>query len=231
MLYFSKSVSFLLFLFFVNKSNVFSQELFPHAEPASNIPKGVLAIRIANEGFNEIHRFRSQQNIYFMFGLSSKLMLTESFSFSNHHASSFSKDFIKTDNQGNYYTTGIPKGNDYPYSAENLKINLKYRFLSRDAFKRHFRMSTFLEFAGGNEAHDEAEPSLQGDNGGIGADITATRLSNKVAASLTLAGVIPQKYHYRFNDSTIDVKYGKSLSAILSFVFLFIIKITNKPNK
>ena len=121
-----------------------AQELFPHADPASNIPKGVLGIRIANEGFNEITQFRSQQNVKFMFGFTPKLMMTESFSLSNHHGFYFPSDFVKSDPGIGKYTTGVKKGNKYPYQFESLNVTLKYRFYSRDGEKEHFRMSTYV---------------------------------------------------------------------------------------
>ncbi len=214
--YSKKNLAAVLFICFITKI-IYAQELFPHSEPASNIPKGVLGIRIANEGFNEITQFRSQQNFRFMFGITSKLMITESFLFSNHHGYYFPSDFIKQDAANGYYTNGVARGRNNLYQFESMNINIKYRFLSRDGEKQHFRMSAYLELAGGNEAHYEAEPSLSGDNSGIGAGITATQLKNKFAVSLTIGAIIPHKYHYQLNDSTLDVKYGNALTAILSF--------------
>ncbi len=217
LLYFKRCVSASVILLFVKSNLAFSQELFPHSEPASNIAKGVLGIRIANEGFNEITQFRSQQNFRFMFGITSKLMITESFLFSNHHGYYFPSDFIKQDADNGYYTNGVARGRENLYQFESMNLNIKYRFLSRDGEKQHFRMSGYLELAGGNEAHYEAEPNLTGDNGGIGAGITATQLKNKFAVSLTVGGIIPHKYHYQLKDSTLDVKYGNAITAILSF--------------
>ncbi|MGZ4033425.1 MAG: hypothetical protein ACXVPU_10995 [Bacteroidia bacterium] len=215
-----QKIAYSFFLFFSLIFSVEAQELFPHADPASNIPKGVLGIRIANEGFNEITQFRSQQNVKFMFGFSPKLMMTESFSFSNHHGLYFPEDFIKNDAAIGHYTNGVKKGNKYPYQFENLNVKIKYRFLSRDEEKEHFRMSAYLELAGGNEAHDEAEPSLSGDNGGIGAGLTATKLKNRFAISATIGGIVPQKYYYQRLDSTLQVKYGKALTYSLSMGLL-----------
>ena len=143
-------------------------------------------------------------------------MVTESFLFSNHHGFYFPSDFIKQDAENGYYTNGVARGRKNLYQFESMNINIKYRFLSHDGEKQHFRMSGYLELAGGNEAHYEAEPSLSGDNSGLGMGITATQLKNKFAVSLTIGGIIPHKYHYQLNDSTLDVKYGNALTAILS---------------
>jgi hypothetical protein len=215
-LYFKKQAFIFLSTFLLLGNNVFSQELFPHADPASNIPKGVFGVRLSNEFYNEVTQFRSLQNYRFMFGLNSKLMLTESFSFSNHHGRYFPDDFITNDGTIGYHTHGVQKGKKYSYLFESLNVNIKYRFLSRDGEKQHFRMSAYLELAGGNEAHDEAEPSLSGDNGGIGAGITATQLKKRMAVSLTVGGILPQRYNYEKADSTLQVRYGKALSATLS---------------
>ncbi|MES2591179.1 MAG: hypothetical protein V4608_04790 [Bacteroidota bacterium] len=197
-----------------------AQELFPHADPASNIPKGVLGIRLFNEGYQEINQFRSLQSVRFMLGLSSKLMLTQSFNFSNHHGKKFPADFVRNDGTIGNHTHGVPKGNKYPYLFENLNLNIKYRFLSIDGEKRHFRMAAYLEAAGGNEAHDEAEPSLMGDNGGAGAGIIATKLHNRFAISGSIGGILPQSYSFQRQDSTLQIKYGKAINYSLSIGLL-----------
>jgi len=207
-------------LFFSVAGSTLAQELFPHVDPASNIPKGVLGIRLVNEGFNEVNQFRSSQSLRFMFGISSKFMFTQSFNFSNHHGRKFPSDFIVNDGTIGYHTHGVQKGKRYPYQLDNFNLNLKYRFLSIDGTKNHFRMSGYLELAGGKEAHDEAEPNLMGDNGGIGAGVTATKLKNRFAVSLTVGGILPQPYSYQRKDSTLEVKYGKAINYSLSMGLL-----------
>lgn len=209
-----------LYIFFLICSDLSSQELYPHVEPASNIPKGVLGIRLFNEGYNELTQFRSQQSLRFMVGLSPKWMLTQSFNFSNHHGRTFPSDFIKSDGNIGNHTHGVQKGNKYPYQFESLNLNVKYRFLSIDGEKRHFRMSANIEAAGGNEAHDEAEPGLMGDNGGIGGGITATKLHGRFAISANVGGILPQKYNYHRSDSSLVVKYGKAIYYNLSLGLL-----------
>ena len=215
-----KKTALYIIFFLGSLSSVFSQALFPHIDPASLVPKGVLGIRLANEGYDELGQFRSQQSLRFMFGLAPKWMLTQSFSFSNHHAKDFPPDFIQNDGTIGYHTHGVKKGKKYPYLFESLNLNVKYRFLSIDGEKKHFRMAAYVEAAGGNEAHDEAEPSLMGDNGGIGAGITATKLHQRFAISGNVGGILPQNYYYERKDSSVRVSYGKALSYGLSMGLL-----------
>lgn len=193
-----------------------AQELFPHVDPASNIPKGVFGVRIFNEGYTEVAQFKSMQSVRFMLGLNSKWMLTQSFNFSNHHVRTFPSDFIDNDGTLGYHTHGVKKGNKYPYQLSNLNFNIKYRFLSIDGEKEHFRMAAYVEMATGNQAHDEAEPSLMGDNSGVGFGLIATRLYKKYSISGSLGGILPQKYYFQENDSSMNVMYGNALTYSLS---------------
>ncbi len=201
-------------------NSIYAQELFPHVDPASNIPKGVLGIRLVNEGFNEVNEFRFSQSYRFMFGITSKLMITPAFNFSNHHGRKFPSDFIANDGNIGIHTHGVSKGNKYPYQLDNFNVNIRYRFLSLDKTKDHFRMTAYLEMAAGREAHDEAEPNLMGDNGGIGAGITATKLKQRFAISATVGGIVPQDYYYQRKDSSLTVKYGKAINYSLSMGLL-----------
>jgi hypothetical protein len=211
---------FLILLFCFSFVISKSQELFPHVDPASLVPKGVLGVRIYNEGFKEVDQYRSLQNVRFMLGLNSKLMLTQSFSFSNHHSKNFPSDFIRNDGTIGFHTHGVKKGLKYPYLFESLGVNVKYRFLSIDGEKEHFRMAAYFELSGCNAAHDEAEPSLMGDNGGVGAGITATKLKKRFAISASFGGILPHNYYYQQGDSSLEVSYGNGLNYSLSMGLL-----------
>ncbi|MGQ0827394.1 MAG: hypothetical protein ACT4ON_03250 [Bacteroidota bacterium] len=210
---------FIAFLIFFT-SPIKAQELYPHVEPASNIPKGVLGIRLANEGYNEINQFRTQQSLRFMYGFSPKWMATASFNFSNHHGKTLPADFIRNDGNIGYHTHGTQKGKTYPYRFENFNLNVKYRFLSIDGEQSHFRMAAYAEGATGNQAHDEAEPSLMGDNGGIGAGLIVTKLKKRFAVSAAVGGIVPQDYTYKKSDSTLKISYGNALTYSLSMGLL-----------
>lgn len=198
-----------------------AQELFPHTEPASNIPKGALGVRISNELYKEVNVWRSMQMYKFMFGITNKLMLTQNFVFSNHHGAKLPDGFIKNDGNIGTHTHGSQKGKTYPYAFENLSLNLKYRFLSKDKEHFHFRMAAFAEFAGGNSAHDEAEPSLMGDNGGAGGGIVATLLQKKFALSITSGAIFPHKY-IQSDTADIEIKYGNAYHYSLSMGYLLL---------
>jgi hypothetical protein len=208
------AVCLLLFPFFLN-----AQELFPHNEPASNIPKGVLGFRITNEVYKDVTVWRSMQCYKFMWGFTPKLMLTQAFTFANHHGRKLPDNFITNDGNIGPHAHGAKKGNVYPYGFENLSLTLKYRFLSNDGENHHFRMAAYLEAAKGNEPHDEAEPSFMGDNSGWGAGLVSTYLKNKFAASITTAFLLP--YRYIQNDNAkIEIHYGNAFNYNLSFGYL-----------
>lgn len=193
-----------------------SQELFPHVDPASLVPKGVLGVRIYNEGFNEANQFRSMQSIRFMLGVNSKLMFTQFFTFSNHHGKEFPQGFISNDGTIGTHTHGVKRGIKHPYTLESLGVNVKYRFLSIDGEKTHLRMAIHAELSGCNSAHDEAEPSLMGKSGGI----TTTYLHNRFAISGSVSALFPHDYYYAEADSSLEVLYGKGLGYSLSMGLL-----------
>ncbi len=196
-----------------------AQELYPRSEPASNAPKGAFGVRISNEVYKEVNVWRSMQNYKFMWALTDKLMLTQAFTFSNHHGSRLPAGFIKNDGNIGQHTHGTQKGNYYPYAFENLSLNFKYRFLSNDKQNYHFRMAAFAELAGGNAAHDEAEPSFMGDNSGAGGGFVATILKNKFAASFTAGALFPYPYYQR-DTADIKIKYGNGYHYSLSMGYL-----------
>ncbi len=201
-------------------TKILAQELFPQTEPASNIPKEVIAIKIENEFYGDGNARRSWQGYKFMYGINSKWMISQTFSFSNHHGFKLPGDFIDSTGNGNKFTDGVKRGMKYPYRFENLCVNVKYRFLSCDGDHKHFRMASYLDLAGGNDAHYNAEPNLEGDNSGIGGGIIATLLRNKFAASLTTGFIIPHFYKQFFPD--ILIRYGSDFNYSLSFGYLLL---------
>lgn len=208
----------LLIILSLNLSIGTAQELYPHTEPASSVPKGVLGIRVASEFYDEIGQLRSWQGYKFMFGLTPRLTLVQTFTFSNHHGSKLPDNFISNDGNIGLHTHGTTKGRPYPYAFESLNLYMKYRILSKDGKNRHFRMAAYFEAAGGNEAHDEAEPSLSGDNGGLGGGMIATWLNKKLAVSATAGYIMPSRYKQR--NPEIVVQYGDAVNYSLSFGYL-----------
>jgi len=217
----SKLLLLLIAFCFFSSFVLSAQELFPNTEPASNIPKGVLGIRMSNEFYKEITVLRSMQNLKFMWGFTPELMATAAATFSNHHGSKLPDEFIKNDGTIGTHTHGTKKGNYYPYSFENVSLNLKYRFLNNDNQNSHFRMAAFAEIAGGNTAHDEAEPSFMGDNSGAGGGLVATLLKKKFAVSLTAGTIFPNRYRQK-DTAEIIIKYGNAFHYSLSMGYLLL---------
>ena len=83
----------IIFIFFdLNISK--AQELFIHNESASSIPKRVLGVRLFGNSFNEINVLRNMFAVRWMYGVTPKLSLYISSSFSNHHGVSLPDDLI-----------------------------------------------------------------------------------------------------------------------------------------
>jgi hypothetical protein len=75
----------------------------------------------------------------------------------------------------------------------------------------------------GSSAHDEAEPSLMGDNNGFGTGITFTKLYKRLAVSLGLSAIFPLDYYEEAKDLTF--KYGNAFHYTLSFGYLILPKV------
>ncbi len=196
-----------------------AQELFPNTEPASNIPSGVLGARFSSEIFDEVGQVRSWQALRMMYGLTPDLMVTGGISFSNHHGRTLPSEFISNDGTAvGPHTHGVRKGKPYPYLFETFNLNLKYRFLVMDGPSRHFRGAVWAEGAIGDRAHDEAEPSLLGDNSGFAAGLIFTQLYHRFAASVGFGGILPLDYEE--SQSGIKLSYGKLLQYSLSLGYL-----------
>jgi hypothetical protein len=157
-----------------------------------------------------------------LYGITPDLMVTQTVSFSNHHGSKLPDDFVTDDGGLGMHTHGTTKGTPYPYLFETYNLNLKYRFYVDDAHHEHLRGAVWGEMAFGSNAHDEAEPSLMGDNNGFAAGVIFTKLYKRLAVSAGLSGVIPLKYHEEAKDLTIQ--YGKAVHYSLSIGFLLLPK-------
>ena len=189
-----KQVLFVYLFIFVNLPSIFSQELFPLNEPASNVPKGVIGIRAIGESYKEVKRFRNQYSLRVMYGALPRLTVMATVGVSNHHGIDFPANLITHTHDGNQtaYTTGeFERGMKYPYRSNGVHLYAKYRFISMDGPHSHFRMAAFAEGAYLKQAHDEAEPNLTGDTKGYGAGLITTCLKNHFAISLTSGFIIP----------------------------------------
>jgi hypothetical protein len=206
-----------------------AQELFPVAEPASTMPKGVLGVRMSSEFFYEAGQPRNQISARLSYGLLKNLTIYAQPSISNHHGEKLPGDLVNHTHNGSstqYFSTGKVFGREYPYLFGGVYFYSKYRFFSRDDAHKHFRMALYGEYAIGKTAHDEAEVRLAGDNSGYGGGLIITQLVNRLAVSFTSGVQVADKYT-EFNTlqnsqliNTLDVLYGKALSYNLSIGYL-----------
>ncbi|HTB30871.1 MAG TPA: hypothetical protein VK808_02535, partial [Bacteroidia bacterium] len=176
---------------------------------------------LSNEVFQELSQLRLWQGYSFIYGISAKFELEQTLSFSNHHDLSFPYSFIYFNTETNgYQTNGYLPGQAHPFWFENYSAKLKYRFFCADSYQKHFRMAAYLQVAGGNEPHPEAEPNLLGDNSGAAAGLVATYLKHKFAASVMVGYIIP--YKFQQTDSTIVINYANALNYSLSLGYLLL---------
>lgn len=199
---------------------VHAQELFPLSEPASNIPKGVLGVRLFSEAYQEVNQLRNMTALRLMYGVTPKLSVYLTGIASNHHGRKMPVEFPfhNTPERGAYY----------PYKFNGAHLYAKYRFLSLDGENNHFRMAGYVEGTLVKTTHHETEPDLEmGDNTGIGGGLISTYLKNKFAVSLTAGVILPAAYKgfspdpiEGLPDVPVRVQYGKALAYSLSFGYL-----------
>jgi hypothetical protein len=167
-----------------------AQELFVFSEPASNMAKGNLGLRMMASFMKE--KSENCFNIHYMpevmYGISKNLMV---------HTSAF------LSNRNN----GIAAEGGYFYA--------KYKFLNQDDVQRHFRMSTFGRFSLNNSDIHQEEINLFGHNSGYELGVNATQLLHKVAISggLSYIQALANGSKYEFPTSQSD----KALYYTLSF--------------
>jgi hypothetical protein len=205
------------------------QELYPLNEPASTMPKGVLGVRISTETFKEVDRMRALHGLRFMYGLTPRLTVLTNLTISNHHDRKLPEDLIShvhVGNQTNYFTHNIKRGVKYPFLFNGVHVLAKYRFLTIDRKNEHFRMALVGEWSGVKTAHDEAEPNLVDDTGGVGGGFIATYLKNKFAVSFTYGFIKPNSYFEKQTDFSggpdlpTDIQYGNGQKFNLSLGYL-----------
>ena len=197
-----------------------AQELFPLSEPASNIPKGAIGVRLFTETYNEVNQLRNMAGLRLMYGISSKWSVYLTGIVSNHHGKKLPIEFP-------FHNTP-ERGAHYPYKFNGVHLYTKYRFLSADGKNSHLRMAAYGEGTYVGTTHHETEPDLEmGDNKGFGAGLITTYLKNKFAVSLTAGAIFPSRYQglspdpiEGLPDVPIRVQYGKALTYSLSFGYL-----------
>lgn len=168
-------------------STVSSQELYVFTEPASNMPAKSVGLRLTNEGqFNPGFTSRTMPEL--MFGFNKNLMA---------HVQGFFSDM------------------DGRYRFEGGSIYAKYRLLSVDDVKKHFRAAAFARYSRSNRAVQSEDINLEGDNSGIQGGLIFTQLVNKLALSATAsyAKVLPRPVKDGSSAYPADHMLGYSLSS------------------
>lgn len=211
---------FILFVFF--HYSVSAQELFPHTEPASTIPKKVIGIRYSLETFStEDGKVSAWNSIRIMYGLTPKLTLIASTSISNHHTKKFPSPYLNNFSthhspSSNSGSSGIDNSNKY--LLEGIHLYGKYRFLSLDGEHSHLRMAMYGEIAESFVAHRESDPVLTGGTSGVGAGFIITKLHKKFALSATTGFISP--FNYEEKDSNSTFQSGNAFAYSISIGYL-----------
>ncbi len=196
-----------------------AQELFPVADPASNVPKGAIGIRAFAETYNEVDRIRNLFALRVMYGLTPKLTIQATPNVSNHHNKDLPPEFPV------HNTPQI--GVTHPYLFNGVDFYAKYRFFTSDGQNSHFRAAVYGEYSLLKVAHDEAEPTLLDDNSGVGGGLIATYLHHRFAVSLTGGIIVPFKYQGNVPDEIpglpgvpATITYANGYNYSLSFGYL-----------
>ncbi|MBM3159111.1 MAG: hypothetical protein ACKO33_07830 [Bacteroidota bacterium] len=150
---------------------LFGQELYVFNEPASTLPARSLNFKLKNhlvQQTNLLNQFSFRTTPQVFMGVNKNLTIRLGGTVSS------------------MYST-LPK-------VESFHVYAKYRFLSRDAIHRHFRLAGYMEAARTNAPFMNDEINLGGDRSGVEAGLILTQLWNKFALSSTISQT--QVFHY-----------------------------------
>lgn len=196
------------------------QELYPLSEPASTMPYRTLGVRLFSETYKEVNQWRNMSALRLQYGLLPRLTGYLTFVASNHHGEKMPEDFPfhNTPERGKYY----------PFKFNGVHLYGKYRFLSLDGPRTHFRLAAYGEASWVNTTHHETEASLvMGDNSGVGLGLITTYLYRKFAVSLTSGLIFPVKTEGYSPDPIpqlpevpVRLYHGNNLTYSLSFGYL-----------
>ena len=146
----------LFWCFLASTLTVYAQELYVNTEPASNMARNSLGVRLENQGYFNPD-FRNRSTLEMMYGASKNLMV---------HASGYLSDFYRQKQH-----------------LEGFSAYAKYRFLSVDSVQRHFRGAAFIKASTINNPVINQEIALEGDRSGLQGGLVFTQLLHKLALS------------------------------------------------
>ncbi|MES2874885.1 MAG: hypothetical protein V4708_14245 [Bacteroidota bacterium] len=189
----------LIFLFPVLGTGLNAQELYVSTEPASNMPRNSVGLRLTTEAMpGSDLALRTIPEV--MIGITKNLMAHSSIYISDVH-----QKFQKIEGYGFY---------------------AKYRFLSIDSLQRHFRMAAYGRYSSiNNPTYLPGLPdrplddiNLEGDNSGLQGGIIATQLLHKLALSASLG--YSRAFENRGNHDLLVGQSRKGLSYSISAGYL-----------
>lgn len=137
-----------------------AQELFSYTEPASNMAKRSVGLRMTNWLMNDVSEKKTNYHLIpeVMWGASKKVMI---------HADAFVSNRVD----------GL--------TVEGVGAYAKYRFLSIDHVHRHLRLAAFGRATTNNAAVHQEEIGTYGHNTGYQLGLVGTQLLHKTALSVT----------------------------------------------
>ena len=180
-----------------------SQELYVFTEPASNMPAKSIGIRLTNEGMSSPD-FVSRTIPEVMIGFNKNLMA---------HGQAFFSDM------------------DGSYRLEGGSLYAKYRFLSNDDVKAHFRGAAFARISTSKRPTYTQDINLEGDNSGVQGGLIFTQLIQKLALSGTVS--YTQSFKDEVKQRPLTDRPEQLLGYSLSSGYLllpFVYKDYNQPN-
>jgi len=189
-----------------------AQELYIHAEPASNIPKKVIGMKALTANYQGSGLSTQWYGLRGMYGITAKWMVMLTGSLSDQHGNELPSELFQS--------TGIylPQAQRYPLQFEGINFYSKYRLYSSDEMNKHFRIALYGEYGYNKTVYVNAEPNLSGDNTGVGGGLIITKLSNKLAVSGTAGFILPQWYNEQ--KTNLHVKSGNAFTYSLSAGYL-----------
>lgn len=146
----------LIWCLIASSSIAFAQELYVNSEPASNMARNSLGVRLENQGYFNPD-FKNRSTLELMYGASKNWMV---------HTSAYVSNFYQQKQH-----------------LEGFSAYAKYRFLSIDSVQRHFRAAAFIKASTINNPIINQEISLEGDRSGLQSGLVFTQLLHKLALS------------------------------------------------
>jgi hypothetical protein len=134
----------------------FSQEFYVNTEPANNLAKDALDIRLQNQGYFG-PGYKSRNSLSVAYGVTQLLVI-----------------------QGSAYESNLYQGQQH---FEGGSVYAKYRFLSIDSVQTHFRGAFFTRLSNINNPVVNQEITLEGDNSGVQSGVVFSQLLHKIAFS------------------------------------------------